>query len=172
MMGADRQFDWIAQGGDLQDKRSLVSNGGVGGRHKNPSTATEGGGYLNACRAGNPGLKKGARDPRLDELEQIGLDPRWLRIAHVVGVDQFLEVWQILDEENIDLPPGEREPTRIRIPLFAGWMRLQRNKLVKALADEGSRPSEIRRTIRRKLCESLSERHITRIIEAAKHEST
>lgn len=160
MMDSDRQLDWITDQGDGAPAR-------VGGRQQGRPVPGEGGGYLDVCISSGSRLKKSERDPRLDELEQIGLDVRWLRIAHVVGVDRFLEIWQILDEENIDLPPGERDPTRIRVPLFAGWMRLQRNKLVQALAEEGHRPPEIRRQIQRTLCESLSERHITRIIGAA-----
>lgn len=162
MMGRYQELDWIMDHDD-----GTPTPPGVGGRQPARTSSARGGGYLDICSSRNSRLRKSARDPRLEELAQIGLDARWLRIADVVGVDQFLEVWQILDEENIDLPPGEREPTRIRVPLFAGWMRLQRNKLVQALADEGRRPPEIRRIIRRTLCESLSERHITRIIGAA-----
>lgn len=142
----------------------------VGGRQRQAGLPEQGGGYLDICSSRSFKKKRARvarRDPRLDELRELGLGYRWLRIAERIGVDLFLEVWEILDEENAELPAGEREPTRVRIPLFAGWRRLQRNRYIRALAGRGHRPAEIRRILIRETCERLTERHISRIISAA-----
>lgn len=167
-------------GDDMSEKRS-PGNGsrprggagqagaqGVGGRQEAAPRAAGGGGYLDIC--GAPGFKRTAAaafpaDPRLDELRQIGLPYRWLQVAQSIGVDAFLITWQILDQENRDGGGGAR--ARFRVPMFSRYLRFQRNRYVRTLAESGKRVHEIQQSVRLQLCEELSERHIARIISPA-----
>lgn len=141
---------------------------GVGGRQSRDPLPTWGGGYLDICTDSRfqKTAPAGAADPRLDELRQIGLPYRWLQVARAIGVDAFLVVWQILDQENHDAT-GQQISARVRVPMFSRYLKFQRNRYVRTLAESGRSPAEIRELVRTELCEELSERHIARIIGSA-----
>ena len=142
---------------------------GVGGRRIEKAPGAGGGGYLDICKKSGAAFHvAGDGDPRLQELMEMGLGALWIRVAHCIGVDRFLTVWEILDEENSNAPPGLRDQVRLRVPLFSRFMRYQRNKLILSLEGEGLPPSEIQRVIKRELCEEVTTRHISRIIEKHK----
>lgn len=126
-----------------------------GGSAELAGVAGGGGGYLDGCTSTGP---SSGVDPRLGELAGLGLDVRWLAVAHRIGVDAFLAAWQTLDEHS--------EEPRVCVPRFRAWRRLQRNKAILWWHVLGTDKREIRRRIRRQYRESLSERHIDRIIAA------
>jgi len=143
--------------------RTPGSGVGVGGRHTHPPTPTEGGGYLDVCTKNDAAP---LADPRLAELAEVGLSSIWIRIAASIGVDQFLVVWQILDEVNLE---GEqRDRVRIRVPLFAKFKRLQRIKLILAYAQAEMPHPDIKKMIKAELGEELTLTHIQRIINKYK----
>jgi hypothetical protein len=72
--------------------------GGVGGRQAKPSHPRRGGGYLHECTTSNFQKSAGAqkkRDPRLEELQEMGLQRVWLDVAEVIGVDNVIKLWHI-----------------------------------------------------------------------------
>lgn len=137
---------------------------GVGGRHGSRPPAMQGGGYQDICTTANTSLEKKC-DARLVELREVGLSRAWLTVAEVIGVDAFLDAWKVLDQQAAHINPGQRE---IYVPLFASYLRFQRNRFILALADHGTSVDEIRRQVRTVLCEDISARHITRIVAKLK----
>lgn len=110
----------------------------VGARHKKHHPPQERGGYPGVCT----GSEKSSSDPRLNELRDIGLAYHWLRVAETIGVDAFLDMWRVLDENNLGRV-GLREPVRIRVPLFDRWTKHQRNCLIESLSSENLSPEAI-----------------------------
>lgn len=72
---------------------------GVGVRHSPTPTTPQGGEYLQNYTVFKPLDKKNERDPRLDELRQLGLHHTWQKVAAEIGHDNFLKMWRILDAE-------------------------------------------------------------------------
>lgn len=140
---------------------------GVGGRHEDRATPAGGGGYLDVCSKTDSAFQATADDPRIRELADMGLGSTWLRVAGAVGIENFMRVWLILDERNMEVPPGLRDQARIRVPLFSRYLRFQRNKLIISLSADHS-PTEIQKIIKVKLCEDVSTTHISRIIKKNK----
>lgn len=100
-------------------------------------------------------------DPRLHELDRMGLQRVWLDVAEEIGVDAFLSVWRIIDAD-----PAARHKEgflQINLKLYRSYLRFQRNRYIEALARKGLKPLEIQRNLVRQLRESVSLRHISRI---------
>lgn len=138
---------------------------GVGGRQGDPATRSRGGGYLDNCTPSNfgQGAEKN-RDPRLDELEIMGLQRIWIAIAEEIGVDNFMRMWRILDSDT----GSHADDGRLLIPIrrFSTYLRYQRNRYIEALVGMGLSPRQIREHLQRQLCEKLSIRNILRIIKS------
>jgi hypothetical protein len=161
------------------EKRSLIngimgpqpewrgSTGGVGGRQGDPRPGSGGGGYLDICSNSESDVLAVDADPRFRELEEMGLGSIWLRAAKAVGIDNFLRLWVILDEKNMQVPPGLRDQARIRVPMFSRYERYQRNKLIASLSDNHN-PAEIQKIIKKNLGEKVTTTHISRIIKKNK----
>lgn len=144
---------------------SLESVEGVGGRRQDPSLPPEGGGSLDNCMA--TGFPIGANhlrsaDPRLDELRDMGVRPRWLHVAATLGVDAFLTLWRMLDE---DPPTLQGSSIYVSMPRFSRYLRYQRNRYIETLVRQGFNTHEIQKKIRRELCEDITDRHIDRVSE-------
>jgi len=100
-------------------------------------------------------------DPRLEELDRMGLQRVWLDVAEEIGVDNFLAAWRIIDAD-----PAARHKEgflQINLKLYRSYLRFQRNRYIEALARKGLKPLEIQRNLVRQLRESVSLRHISRI---------
>ncbi len=105
----------------------------------------------------------------LDDLAELGLDQRWLRVASRIGVPAFLAAWEELDQENRGVPTGERDQIRVRVPLLARLRRYLRNRWIRQLASQEVRLKSIQKRVADpreagELCEKLSVRQISRII--------
>lgn len=131
---------------------------GVGGRHSTGSPAPGGGGYLDDCKK----IDFSDSDPRLDELREIGISRVWLNVAHQIGFDAFMEMWKIL------APERDANNVKIGIPAISRYDAFQRNRLIEELTTQGMTAKEIRAYLKKNLCESLSIRHIKRILARRK----
>ena len=115
----------------------------LGGRHNNPPPSTGGGGYLDICRilatADRPIQKIFEKkiEVTITDLKTIGLSGKWLEIAEKVGVETWLEIWQILDRENINQPVNMRDALRVRIPAYSRLMKFARNKYIEEFTEQG-----------------------------------
>lgn len=143
-------------------------SGGVGARQAPPPPALGGGGYLDICTSANFWKKSGppeknaaGRDPRLDDLRRMGLQRVWVDVAEEIGVDAFLRAWRIIDAD----PACSSDGTTLRVPLrlYRTFLRFQRNRFIRALADLKHSPRDIKRRLSRQFGESVSLRHIKRI---------
>jgi len=135
---------------------------GVGARHSDVDSIEGGGGYLDNCNKNQPALMR---------LRSAGITGKWMRIAQMLGEPMFLQVWKILDEENIDLPMGMRERVRLPIPQFCSWHKVLRNELIFSLSDRGMSPVQIEAEIRERGCEPIQATHIANLIRNYKNES-
>ena len=138
---------------------------GVGGRQENSCHPSGGGGYQNICTVFNfdrDGEQK-KRDPRLEELREMGLQRVWLDVAEEIGVDALLKTWRILDRDQASVG----DDGRLLIPLrsYSTFLRYQRNRYIETLDNLGMKPKEIREKLNKQLCEQISLRHISRIIK-------
>lgn len=142
--------------------------GGVGGRQALPRPPRGGGGYQNKCTVLNfdASAAEKKRDPRLEELREMGLQREWLDVADAIGVDEFLKVWRILDASS-SAHSRKGEDGRLMIPIraYGTYLRYQRNRYVEALSEMGYTPPEIRVKLKEQLCEHISIRHISRLVQ-------
>lgn len=140
---------------------------GVGGRSGIASSSSGGGGYLDICsdfKVGIGGKKIAPREKYclqlLDELREIKRLPAWiLQLADEIGVCSTLIVWEKLNSLS-----RSKNDTRVHIPTWGRFTRLQRNKYIKALAAQGESVKSIQQKIKSQLRESISLTHIKRII--------
>lgn len=140
----------------------------VGGRQSDPHPCPGGGGYLDTCSILNfraRGAQK-KRDPRLDELHQIGLQRVWLDVAETIGIDSFLAMWRILDTT---FQSTADDSGRIKVPMraYRSYLKFQRNRYINTLTAMGLSAQEVREKVRQQLCESISLRHINRLSKIA-----
>lgn len=135
--------------------------GGVGARRRKAAPAGGGGGYLNGC---TPSELRA--DPRLRELAEIGLSATWLSVAHLLGYDQFVELWRLLSSDPVLRNDDDQIELRLR-PIRA-LERYQRNRYIATLVQSGIKPSQIHEMVRSDLGERLSLRHIKRLAAAGR----
>jgi hypothetical protein len=104
-------------------------------------------------------------DPRVDEMRALGVQPVWLRVAEVIGVEVFLALWRILDAEATRNDDQVINPTLIS---YRRFLRHQRNRYIEALSAQGRTSAEIRARVAADLGETLYVSHIYRITRRAK----
>lgn len=143
---------------------------GVGGRQTNTQPPPAGGGYLDVCTG--LGFEKNApekksTDPRLHDLQKLGLRGAWLHIAEQEGVDAFLRIWQLLDAE---LSQKGSTSLRVAVPLrnYSTWIRYQRNQRIRHLLLRGYTALEVRMKLLEELGENVGRRHIYRLAKELK----
>ena len=144
------------------DQSLEVDADGVGGRQTPSPSSTRGGGYQNNCTVLNFALAGGEkRDPRLDELQKMGLQRIWIDIAEKIGVDNLLVAWRMLDSDETN----HADDGRLLIPIrrYRTYIRYQRNRYIESLVEMRLSPREIKEKIERQLCEKISVRNILRI---------
>lgn len=138
---------------------------GVGGRQAPTPASPRGGGYPDICKVLNFDITAAQkkRDPRLEELRQMGLQRIWLDVAEEIGVDALLKMWRIVDND----PDSLGDNGRLILPLcrYNTFLRYQRNRYIEALSNMGMKPREIHEKLNAQLCEQISIRNITRIVK-------
>ena len=90
----------------MTEKRSGTAGNahaqGVGARQTNPSASAAGGGYLEIYTFSEFGFRRSEKnhaaappekDPRLQQLHEIGLNHIWQEIAGAIGYDNFIKMW-------------------------------------------------------------------------------
>jgi len=129
---------------------------GVGARHSDSLPLDGVGGYLDICSISRSSLLAELRknDSRLQDLKDMGLSHHLLKIAEAIGYEAFITLWLMV---------GGEEPIRMRMPPISKYRRFQRNRLIKKLAAEGMRRSQIKKYIKKNLCEDVTRRHIDRL---------
>jgi hypothetical protein len=160
---------------------------GVGVRHRDSISPQAGGMYLNNCndyKTRPIGIEKNlpqadlflALDGKryLDEiltpmpgqrakpvpevLRNLHLAPVWQRVAAELGLQGFLELWQILDQ----YAPREGDRARIDLPNKQSLAKLQRNQVIKMCAAQGLKPAQIQTACKKLGYKDVSERTIYR----------
>lgn len=134
---------------------------GVGARRMDPPPPSGGGRYLDIYNVSEAALAAQMRtqDPRLAELEDIGIRPDWLEIAGILGVDDFLIFWALIDRRfGIDML------CRLKLPKYSRYLKYHRNKRIVELKSAGINKHRIRRIITTEFRENVSIRHIDRIL--------
>jgi predicted phage tail protein len=86
----------------------------------------------------------------------------WLEVAACIGPRRFLEVWRLLDREELIEQEGR---LRLSIPRFRQYLRYQRNRYIQALAADGHSAPEIAARLKRQLGERISIKHISRLMK-------
>jgi hypothetical protein len=101
------------------------------------------------------------RDPRLDELETMGLRRSLIEVAEKIGVDNFLLMWRTLDA---DQRYSHHNPSvlRIHVPRYQSYLRYHRNRYIESLFRAGFDAWEITDRVRRFLREEISVRNVLR----------
>jgi hypothetical protein len=96
----------------------------------------------------------------------MGLQREWLDVADAIGVDDFLKVWRILDASS-SAHSRKGEDGRLMIPIrcYSAFLRYQRNRYVESLDAMGMKPPEIQQKLKDQLCEHISIRHISRLVQ-------
>ena len=137
----------------------------VGARQGEEAVSPWGGGYPETCTvlkfSARPPETEKNRDPRLEELQRIGLKRVWLDVAEEIGVDAFLATWRILDAD--DSSRHKEGFLQIHLKLYRSFLRYQRNRYIEALTAQGYKPLDIQRCLMRQLREPVSLRHISRL---------
>jgi hypothetical protein len=135
--------------------------GGVGGRQGEAPPGLGGGGYPKNCKILNfSTITEKKRDPRLDELREMGLQRSWLEIAEAIGVDSFLTIWRILDADKTNKTDDGRRLIPMRS--YSCFERYQRNRYIETLVNAGATPAEISTHLLQQIGEKISARHILR----------
>ncbi|MFA6971656.1 MAG: hypothetical protein WC208_09685 [Gallionella sp.] len=136
----------------------------VGGRQTPSPSSSGGGGYQNICTVLNfePGAAEKKRDPRLEEFSQMGLQRVWLEVAEEIGVDAMLKMWRILDRDQASV--GDDGRLLVPIRSYSTFLRFQRNRYIESLNGTGMKPRDIQKKLKDQLCEQISLRHISRLI--------
>lgn len=131
-----------------------------GGSAPMRALASGGGGSPDFCGT-SPTPVKGATDPRLAELRQIGLSPLWQRVASQIGFEPFLALWELLATASAETD----DRNRVCVPAWRTYLRYQRNRLIRTLGSAGHSPARIRELLRERLGEELSEVQIKRALQ-------
>ena len=136
------------------------SDDGVGARQMELCLAPEGGRYPDICTDFELHLEGSEISRRrFQEFRSMGLSGAWQQVAARIGVESFLEVWQMLDAAM-----ATSDDRRVHVPKYSRYEKHQRNLLVRSLADTGLNLKEIQIKLFQEGY-SLSIRSIDRIIQ-------
>ena len=103
-----------SKGHEMSEKRSQTQGNalmkGVGARHPTPPAPRQGGGYLEIYTSSEFGFRPSEKnhaaapekDPRLQQLREIGLNHIWQEVAGAIGYDNFIKMWQILEKNRTE----------------------------------------------------------------------
>ena len=150
------------------DKQETARLEGVGVRQTKTATPAGGGGYLEIYtfseldirgseknRAASPPEK----DPRLNQLREIGLNHIWQEVAAAIGYDNFIKMWEILDShEEIRRPDGGILTT---LRAFRAQKRYQRDRFGVLIKKSYGNCVSVRR-LSEQMGEKVGSSHISR----------
>lgn len=172
-MGAETQKRSSLAGMTATTARMDGVVGGVGGRQEESQVSDRGGGYQDICTLyGSPLGPPGDPAAAIAELRQMGLAPVWIRLAEAIGFEKFLITWQTLDAANLSRPPADQSNVRVLVPMFSTYLRFRRNQFIRLLDSQGHDPKAIRTAVKTRLGETISLRHIKRLLVQANNKKT
>ncbi|MCW7553666.1 hypothetical protein NX722_13715 [Endozoicomonas gorgoniicola] len=134
---------------------------GVGARHKHSHPPLQGGGYLNICTDSEVCLPENS-PASLSELAAMGVSRTWCNVASAIGTEAFLEVWQILDQSH-DQGAELNGSIRVTVPRYERFLRYQRNRVIRSLANQGKNPADIQKYLKAEMNIDISLRTVQRI---------
>lgn len=137
---------------------------GVGNHPPHPSR--QGGGYLSICMPFEFSIpepqKKNFGDPRIGQLEIMGLPRIFIDVAEAIGFEAFMAMWKIFDGD-----PSLREqgPSAMRIVMrpFGAWERYERNRYVEHLFASGLTDAEVMQRLETQLGTELHDSSMRRL---------
>ncbi len=136
--------DHIATPGAQPDLPGMPPQGWGVGNAPSPLSHV-GGGYLSICMPFEfslPDDKKNFRDPRIGQLEAMGMRRTFIKVAEAIGFEAFMTMWQIFDAD-----PSLRDqgPSAMRIVMrpYSAWQRFQRNRFIEQLLAMGLTDDEV-----------------------------
>jgi hypothetical protein len=132
---------------------------GVGARRPGRPRRRRGGGYLNERISSDVW-----EVAKLHELEVMGLPGVWLEVAAVIGYDDFMAMWAILDR-SIQLRSESESMIDVKLRRLASFRRFQRNRFIESLVKAGLDDKAIQAMVHAQLGESLSLSHIFRLAD-------
>ena len=153
---------WPDRGGGVDESRSPSTgahHGGVGARRRTRPVRRGGGGYLNGRTHAE--LRD---DPRLRELQEIGLREHWIEVAQEIGYDAFLAMWRLLSKRESLRDDSNQIALTLRP--FASFERYQMNRYVETLIASGLSAVQIHSDIRQNLQWPMT---ITQVRRRLKH---
>ena len=136
---------------------------GVGARYKQKPLPHQGGGYQNICSDSEVCTMQNFAAAQLRELAEMGVSQTWLKVASVIGVSSFLEMWKLLDcqyDQGVECASS----IRVTVPRYDRFVRFQRNQVIAELAKSGKVPHEIQEYLKKQMSIDFSIRSIQRIM--------
>ena len=137
---------------------------GVGDAPLPPSLP--GGGYLSICMPLEFSIpespKKNFGDPRIAQLENMGMRRMFLDVAEVIGFEAFMAMWKIFDAEPSLRDQGPSAMRIIMRPLGA-WQRYERNRYIEHLFTSGLSDAEVLTRLDRQLHTDLADVSVRRL---------
>ena len=134
---------------------------GVGARHKHPHPPQQGGGYLNICSDSEVCLQQKST-ASLSELSAMGVPRTWCNVAAAIGIEAFLEMWQILDQSH-DQGAELNGSIRVTVPRYERFLRYQRNCVIRSQVRHGKSPAAIQQYLKAEMNIDISLRTVQRI---------
>ena len=164
----------------MTEKRSGTAENahaqGVGARQTNPSASAAGGGYLEIYTFSEFGFRPSEKnraaapekDPRLQQLREIGLNHIWQEVAGAIGYDNFIKMWQILDGHDEIRRPDGAILTALRA--YRAQKRYQRDRFGVLIKRKFGNAAAVER-VERQMCEKVGSSHISRVAQRVKIET-
>lgn len=164
----------------MTEKRSGTAGNahaqGVGARQTNPSASAAGGGYLEIYTFSEFGFRPSEKnraappekDPRLQQLREIGLNHIWQEVAGAIGYDNFIKMWQILDGHDEIRRPDGAILTALRA--YRAQKRYQRDRFGVLIKRKFGNAAAVER-VERQMCEKVGSSHISRVAQRVKIET-
>ena len=162
----------------MTEKRSGTAGNahaqGVGARQTNPSASAAGGGYLEIYTFSEFGFRRSEKnhaaappekDPRLQQLHEIGLNHIWQEIAGAIGYDNFIKMWEILDSHDEIRRPDGGILTTLRA--YRARKRYQRDRFGVLIKRKLGHAAAVER-VEQQMCEKVGSSHISRAAQRVK----
>ena len=165
---------------EMSEKRSQTQGNaltkGVGARHPTPPAPRQGGGYLEIYTFSEFGFRPSEKnraaapekDPRLQQLREIGLNHIWQEVAGAIGYDNFIKMWQILDGHDEIRRPDGAILTALRA--YRAQKRYQRDRFGVLIKRKFGNAAAVER-VERQMCEKVGSSHISRVAQRVKIET-
>lgn len=121
-----------------------TNQSGVGARQENGQAPEWGGGYQNNYIDLKLSIEAKSSQKLRDEILSLNLPDVWNSLLDIIEPEQFLAIWLLMSDYADD-----RDSNRLHVPSFRKFETLQRNLLIKSLANTGAVKPEIHATVKK-----------------------